>query len=57
VRVLLPLGYEFARRLHEGATLVEAAEAIDDPAFDFGTHLVGLIESGAVASIIPGRPS
>jgi hypothetical protein len=57
VRVLLPLGYEFALRLREGATLVEAAEAIDDPAFDFGTHLVGLIESGAVASIIPGRPS
>ena len=57
VRVLPPLGYDFALRLHEGATLVEAVTALDDPAFDFGTHLVGLVESGAVASIIPGQPS
>ncbi len=57
VRVLPPLGYDFALKLREGATLIEAALALNDPAFDFGTHLVGLVESGAVASIIPGSPS
>jgi Putative DNA-binding domain len=57
VRILPPLGYEFALRLREGATLAEAAEAMDDLAFDLGTHLVGLVESGAVASIIPGQLS
>ena len=57
VRVLPPLGYDFALLLREGATLIEAALALNDPAFDFGTHLVGLVESGAVASIIPGSPS
>jgi len=30
---------------------------MNDPAFDFGTHLVGLVESGAVASLIPGSLS
>ena len=54
VRVLPPLAYDFALKLKDGATLVEAAEAMNDPAFDFGTHLVGLVESGAVASLIPG---
>jgi hypothetical protein len=57
VRVLPPLGYDFALRLREGATLIEAALALDDPAFDFGSHLVGLVESGAVAALIPGQPS
>jgi len=57
VRVLPPLGYDFALRLSEGATLIEAAAALNDPGFDFGTHLVGLVGSGAVASIIPGRAS
>jgi putative DNA-binding protein len=57
VRVLPPLAHDFALRLREGATLADAAEAMDDGAFDFGTHLVGLVESGAVTSIIPGRPS
>jgi len=37
--------------------LVEAVAAVNDPAFDFGAHLVGLVESGAVASIIRGRMS
>ena len=55
VRVLPPLAYDFALSLREGATLVEAVAAVNDPAFDFGAHLVGLVESGAVASIIPGR--
>jgi hypothetical protein len=57
VRILPPLGYDFAMRLREGATLIDAAGALDDPAFDFGTHLVGLIESGAVASLVPGTSS
>jgi hypothetical protein len=54
VRVLPPLGYDFAVKLKDGATLIEAAEAMNDPSFDFGTHLVGLVEAGAVASLIPG---
>jgi hypothetical protein len=54
VRVLPPLAYDFAVHLRDGATLVEALTALD-PDFDFGIHLVGLVESGAVASIIPGR--
>jgi hypothetical protein len=57
VRVLPPGGYDFALKMHKGATLVEALTALDDPAFDFGAHLVGLVESGAVASIIPGQAS
>jgi hypothetical protein len=57
VRVLPPLGFDFALSLREGATLVEAVATVNDPAFDFGAHLVGLVESGAVASIIPGRMS
>ncbi len=57
VRVLPPLGYDFAVRLREGATLIEAVQALNDPAFDLGTHLVGLVESGAVAAIIPGQSS
>jgi Putative DNA-binding domain len=57
VRVLPPLAYDFALSLREGATLIEAAAALNDPAFDFGSHLVGLVDSGAVASIIPGRMS
>jgi len=57
VRVLPPGGYDFALKMREGATLIEALTAVDDPAFDFGTHLVGLVESGAVASIIAGQAS
>jgi hypothetical protein len=57
VRVLPLLGYDFALSLRDGATLVEAVAAVNDPAFDFGAHLVGLVESGAVASIIPGHMS
>jgi hypothetical protein len=57
VRVLPPLAHDFALQLRDGATLIEAAAAMNDPAFDFGAHLVGLVESGAVASIIPGQKS
>jgi Putative DNA-binding domain len=57
VRVLPPVAHDFALSLRKGATLIEAAAAMNDPGFDFGAHLVGLVESGAVASIIPGRSS
>ncbi len=54
VRVLPAGGYVFARRLEDGATLAEAAESLPD-ANEFGTHLVGLVSAGAVASIVPGE--
>jgi hypothetical protein len=57
VRVLPPGGYDFALKMQEGATLIQAFTALDNPAFDFGTHLVGLVESGAIASFIPGPAS
>ena len=56
VRILPPGGYAFAARLREGATLADAAEAVVE-SDEFGTHLVGLIEAGAVRSIIPGEVS
>ena len=56
VRVLPPLAYNFALSLSEGATLMEAVASVNDPAFNFGADLVGLVESGAVASIITGQP-
>ena len=44
--------------MREGATLIEAFTALDDPAFDFGFDLVGLVvKLGAVASVIHGRTS
>jgi hypothetical protein len=36
--------------------LADAAEALSNPD-EFGTHLVGLVEAGAVRSIIPGDAS
>lgn len=57
VRVLPPPGYDFALSLRDGARLIEAAQAFNDPAFDFGTHLVGLVDAGAVAAIVPGPSS
>ena len=56
VHILPPGGYAFAARLREGATLADAAEALSNPD-EFGTHLVGLVEAGAVRSIIPGDAS
>ena len=53
VRILPAGGYDFASRLRAGATLAEAAESLSNPD-EFGTHLVGLVEAGAVRSIIPG---
>jgi hypothetical protein len=57
VRILPPLACDFALRLKGGATLLEAALAANDAEFDLGTHLVGLVDSGAVAAIVPGNPS
>jgi hypothetical protein len=57
VRILPPLAFGFASSLREGATFLEATLAADDPEFDPGIHLVGLVESGAVASIVPGSSS
>ena len=54
VRILPAAGFVFAKRLQEGVTLAEAAEALIEPDA-FGTHLVGLVAAGAVASIIPGE--
>jgi hypothetical protein len=56
VHVLPPGGHVFATRLRDGSTLAGAAEALPSPE-DFGAHIVGLVESGAVASIMPGDPS
>ena len=56
VRVLPSAAYDFAARLREGATLLEAAHSVNTLEFDFGAHLVGLIEAGAVASVIRGEP-
>jgi hypothetical protein len=51
VRVLPPGGYPFACALRGGATLVEAHEISDFEGFDPGSHLVGLIEAGAISSL------
>jgi hypothetical protein len=53
VTVLPAGGYAFAARLNEGATLAEAAEGLSNPD-DFGTHFVGLVGAGAIASILAG---
>ena len=54
VRKLPPGGYAFAACLSNGATFAEAAAALADPE-DFGAHLVGLVEAGAISSITPGE--
>lgn len=51
VRILPPGGYEFARALFAGATLAEAAEAPALEGFDPGSHVVGLLEAGAIETI------
>jgi hypothetical protein len=56
VRILPPRGYAFVSRLRDGATLAEAVGTLSD-AEDFGTHVVGLLEAGAIAAIIPGDGS
>lgn len=56
VRILPPGGYDFAAQLHAGATLADAAEGLADPG-QFGTHLVGLVDAGAIRAIVPGEPA
>ena len=51
VRILPPGGYQFARALFAGATLAEAAEAPALEGFDPGSHVVGLVEAGAIEKI------
>ncbi len=48
VRILPRGGYEFARALFAGATLAEAAQMSAGEGFDAGSHVVGLVEAGAV---------
>ena len=47
-RILPPGGYDFARALFAGATLAEAAETSAGEALDPGSHIVGLLEAGAI---------
>jgi len=56
VRKLPQDGYALAARLSGGATFAEAAAALADPE-DFGAHLVGLVEAGAISSIASGEPA
>ncbi len=51
VRILPPLGHEFAAALKDGATLAEAAAPLIESGADPGSHLVGLIEAGALTRI------
>ncbi len=52
VRILPPLGYEFAEALRSGATLAEAHARMQSDDFDPGAHLVGLIEAGALTHFL-----
>lgn len=52
VRTLPPGGWAFAAALFAGAPLGEAAEACASETFDPGSHLVGLIEAGALQSLL-----
>ena len=54
VRILPQHGYAFAARLRDGATFAEAAAALSRPE-DFGAHLVGLVEAGAISPIAFGE--
>jgi hypothetical protein len=51
VRILPRGGYSFAVALRTGATLGEAHSAIDFEGFDPGSHLIGLIEAGALSKL------
>jgi hypothetical protein len=51
VRILPAGGYDFARALQSGAPLGEAHSATDFEGFDPGSHLIGLIEAGAIARL------
>ncbi|WP_158815478.1 DUF2063 domain-containing protein [Methylocapsa sp. S129] len=49
VRILPFGGYSFAHALQNGATLGEAHLAMNFEGFDPGSHLIGLIEAGAIS--------
>ena len=51
VRILPASGYSFAQALQSGEALGEAHSAIDFEGFDPGSHLIGLIEAGAISQI------
>jgi hypothetical protein len=51
VRILPAGGYDFARALQSGTPLGEAHSAIDFEGFDPGSHLIGLIEAGAISQL------
>ncbi len=51
VRILPSGGFAFARALQHGATLSEAHAAMGNENFDPGSHLVGLIEAGAISRL------
>jgi hypothetical protein len=51
VRILPAGGYSFARALQGGAPLGEAHSTIEFEGFDPGGHLIGLIETGAIARL------
>lgn len=59
VHRLSPAGFAFLAALLDGRDLTAAAlRAADlDPGFDAGTHLVGLVRLGAVATVTPPEPS
>lgn len=50
VRILPPLGYDFAAALMAGAPTGEAASLLAGQGIDPGPHLVGLIEAGALCA-------
>jgi hypothetical protein len=49
VRILPAGGFAFAQALQSGATLGQAHAAMGNEDFDLGSHLVGLIEAGAIS--------
>jgi hypothetical protein len=51
IRVLPAGGYCFADALQSGATLGEAHSMTDFEGFDPGSHLIGLIEAGAISRL------
>lgn len=55
VHVLPAHDASFAAALIGGAMLAEAASAADDPAFDFGEALTGLVSLGAFSAIDDGE--
>jgi hypothetical protein len=50
-RILPAGGYAFAHALQDGATLGEAHAIADFDGFDPGSHLIGLIEAGAISRL------